>query len=50
MPIDAKHQSAPAGKKVQMSAKTFRLAPIRTCPAPVRDCRDVLRELDEVAT
>ena len=33
MPIDAKHQSALLGKKVQMSASTFRLAPIRTCRA-----------------
>ena len=34
MRISAKHQSAPTGKKVQMSAKPYRVAPIRTCPAP----------------
>lgn len=34
MPIDANHQFAPEGTEVQMSANTFRLAPIRTCPAP----------------
>ena len=37
MPNDAKHQSAPLGKKVQMSAKPFRVAPIRTCPAPAAE-------------
>ena len=34
MRISAKHQSAPTGKKVQMSATPFRVAPIRTCPTP----------------
>jgi hypothetical protein len=37
VPIDAKHQFAPLGKKVQMSAIPFRVAPIRTCPAPAID-------------
>lgn len=32
MRTDAKHLSAPPGKKVQMSAETFRSAPIRTYP------------------
>lgn len=32
--ISAKHLSAPTGKKVQMSAQPYRVAPIRTCPTP----------------
>ncbi len=34
MRIGAKHLTAPKGKKVQMSATPFRVAPIRTNPAP----------------
>lgn len=34
MRISAKHQTAPTGKKVQMSAQPYRGAPIRTCPTP----------------
>ena len=34
---DAKHQSAPEGKRGAKGAKAYRLAPIRTCPAPAND-------------
>jgi len=33
--ISAKHQSAPKGNEVQMSAIPFRVAPISTNPVPV---------------
>lgn len=32
--ISAKHLSAPTGKKGAVGAKPYRVAPIRTCPAP----------------